>query len=89
MLEVKDIPQSYIPYVQIGLSIVLYMRSLLLVESFDLCLSNVLVRVIPRCFHFAKMCLRQVSPVKVQPEYLTSSSWGSLTCVYGLRACFS
>jgi hypothetical protein len=36
MLEVEAIHQSCIPSVQIGLSIVLYMRSLLLVESFDL-----------------------------------------------------
>jgi hypothetical protein len=32
MLEVEAIPQSCIPQVQIGLSIVIYMRSLLLVE---------------------------------------------------------
>jgi hypothetical protein len=31
MLEVEATPQSCIPYVQIGLTIVLYMRSLLLV----------------------------------------------------------
>jgi hypothetical protein len=63
MLEVEAIPQSCIPLVQIGLSIVLYMRSLLLVESFDLRPSNqyILVKVIPSCFHFAKMCLCQVS----------------------------
>jgi hypothetical protein len=36
MFEVEAVPQSCIPQVQIGLSIVLYMRSLLLVESFDL-----------------------------------------------------
>jgi hypothetical protein len=40
MLEVEAVPQSCISQVQIGLSIVLYMRSLLLVESFDLCPSN-------------------------------------------------
>jgi hypothetical protein len=40
MLEVEALPQSFIPYVQIGLSIVFYMRSLLLVESFDLRPSN-------------------------------------------------
>jgi hypothetical protein len=36
------------------------MRSLLLVESFDLCKSNqyILVMVIPGCFRFAKMCLK-------------------------------
>jgi hypothetical protein len=39
------------------LSIVLYMRSFLPVESFDFCPSNkyILVRVIPSCFAFAKM----------------------------------
>jgi hypothetical protein len=36
MLEVEAVPQSCIPLVQIGLSIILYMRSLLLVESLDL-----------------------------------------------------
>jgi hypothetical protein len=36
MLEVEAIPQNCILSVEIGLSIVLYMRSLLLVESFDL-----------------------------------------------------
>jgi hypothetical protein len=48
MLEVEAVPQSCIPKVQIGLSIVLYMRSLLLVESFDFRPSNqyILVRVI-------------------------------------------
>jgi hypothetical protein len=39
----------------------------LFVESFDLCPSNqyMLVKVIPSCFRFMKMCLFQVSPVKV------------------------
>jgi hypothetical protein len=46
-----------------GSSIVLYMRSLLAVESFDFRPSNqyILVRMIHSCFHFAKMCLCQVS----------------------------
>jgi hypothetical protein len=58
MLEVEAVPQ-------IGLSIVLYMRSLLLVESFNLRPSNqcILVRVIPSYFRFAKICLRQVSAI--------------------------
>jgi hypothetical protein len=45
--------------VQIGLSIALYKRSLLFVESFDLRPSNqyTLVRVIPSCFRFTKMYL--------------------------------
>jgi hypothetical protein len=34
ILEVEAVPQSCIPYVQIGLRIVLYMRCSLLVESF-------------------------------------------------------
>jgi hypothetical protein len=58
------------------------MRSLLLVESFDFRLSNqyVLVRVIPSCFRFAKMCLCQVSLLlRCSPGYLISSSWGSCT----------
>jgi hypothetical protein len=63
MLKGEAIPQSCIPQVQIGLSIVLYMRSLLFVESFDFRPSNqyILVRVIPNCFRFAKICLCQVS----------------------------
>jgi hypothetical protein len=36
MLEVEAVPQSCIPLVEIGLSIVLYMRSLFHVESFHL-----------------------------------------------------
>jgi hypothetical protein len=42
MMKVEAVSQSCIPYDQIGLSIVLYsyMRSLLLVESFDLRPSN-------------------------------------------------
>jgi hypothetical protein len=55
------------------------MRSLLLVESFDLRSSNqkILVRVIPSYFRFAKMCLCQVSLLsRCSPRYLTSS-WGS------------
>jgi hypothetical protein len=64
------------------------MRSLLFVESFDLCPSNqyTLVRVIPSCFHFAKMCLRLVSLLsRCSPRYLTSI-WGSCTLFVGVRA---
>jgi hypothetical protein len=71
--------------VQIGLSIVLYMRSLFLVESCGLRLSSqyVFVRVTPRCFRFAKMCLCQVkSPVKVQPEILDIFILEELHVVY-------
>jgi hypothetical protein len=81
MLEVEAVPQSCIPKVQIGLSIVLYMRSLLLVESSNFCPTNqyILVRVIPSCFRFAKMCLCQVSLLsRCSARYLTSS-WGSCT----------
>jgi hypothetical protein len=56
------------------------MRSLLLVESFDFRPSNqyILVRLIPSCFRFAKMCLCQVSLLSLcRPRYLISSSWGS------------
>jgi hypothetical protein len=82
MLEVEALPQSYNPKVQIGLSIVLYARILLLVESFDLRPSNqqILVRAIPRCFRFAKMCLCQVSLLsRCSPRHLTYSSCGSCT----------
>jgi hypothetical protein len=85
MLEVEAIPHGCIPYVQISLSIVLYMRSLLLVESFDLLPSNqyILVRVIPSCFRFAKMRLPHVSLLsRCSPRYLTSSSRGVAHCLY-------
>jgi hypothetical protein len=57
------------------------MRSLLLVEGVDFRPSNqyILVRVVPSCFRFAKMCLCQVSLLlSCSPRYLTSS-WGSCT----------
>jgi hypothetical protein len=67
ILEVEAVPQSCVSQVQIGLSIALYMSSLLLVERFDLRSSNqyILVRVIVSCFRFAKICLCQVNLVKV------------------------
>jgi hypothetical protein len=58
------------------------MRSLSLVERFDLCPSNqyILVRVIPSCFRFAEMYLCQISlPSGCSPRYLTPSSLGSCT----------
>jgi hypothetical protein len=67
---VEAIPQSCIQ-VQIGLSIVLYMRSLVLVESCDIRPSSqyILVRVIPSWFPFCENVLVPgKSPVKVQPE---------------------
>jgi hypothetical protein len=57
MLEVEAVPQSCITEVKIGLSIVLYMRSLLLVEIFDL----------PFC---ENVFVPGKSPVKMQPEIL-------------------
>jgi hypothetical protein len=73
--------------VQIDLSIVLYMKSLLLVESFDFHLSNqhILVRVSPSCFHFAKMCLCQV---RLLLRYLTSTSFVSCTCFSLCSECY-
>jgi hypothetical protein len=66
-------PELYsIGYVQMGLSIVLYKRSFLFVECFDLRPSNqcILVRVIPSCFHLTKMCLCQVSLLsRCSPRY--------------------
>jgi hypothetical protein len=60
------------------------MRSLLLVDSFDLHPSNqytrILVRVIPSCFRFVKICLCRLSLLSgCSPRYLISSSWGSCT----------
>jgi hypothetical protein len=43
-----------------------------MIESFDLWLSSeyILVRVTPSCFHFAKICLCQVSLLlKCSPRY--------------------
>jgi hypothetical protein len=69
------------------------MRSLFLVEGFDLCPSNqyILVRVSPSCFCFAKMFLCQVSLLsRCNPRYLASYSWGELHIVYmDQGACFS
>jgi hypothetical protein len=61
MLEVEAVVQSFILYVHIGLSIVLYMRRLLHVDILYLRPSNqyILVRVITSCFRFAKMCFCQ------------------------------
>jgi hypothetical protein len=77
--------------VQIDLSIVLYMRRLLFVESFDLHRSNqyIFVRVIPSCFRFMKICLCQISLLsRCSLTYLISSSWGELDIVYmGQGAC--
>jgi hypothetical protein len=81
MLEMEAIPQSSIPQVQIGLSIVLYTK-MLLVESFDLRSSNqyISVRVIPSCFRFAKICLCQVNLLsRCSPRYLISSYRGNCT----------
>jgi hypothetical protein len=58
------------------------MRSLLLVESFDLHLSSqyILVRLIPSCFHFVTLCLCQVSLLsRCSPRYLIFSSRRSCT----------
>jgi hypothetical protein len=54
MFEEEAVPQSCIPYVHIGLSIVLYTSSLLLVESFYLCPINILLMVIHNCFVLRK-----------------------------------
>jgi hypothetical protein len=52
------------------------------VANFDFHPSNqlILVMVIPSCFRFAKMCLRQVSLLsRCSLRYLTSSSRGRCT----------
>jgi hypothetical protein len=68
MLEVETVPQSCIPLVQIGLGIVLHMRSLLLVKSFDLRPSKqyTLFRVISWLFPFCEnVFVPGKSPVEV------------------------
>jgi hypothetical protein len=66
----------------IGLSIILYIRTLLLEESFGLHPNKryTLVRAISSYFRFAKMCLCQLRVLaRCSPKYLTSSFWGSCT----------
>jgi hypothetical protein len=60
------------------------MRRLLLVESFGLRLSNqyILVRLIPSCFHFTKMCLCQVSLLSRCSMRYLASVWGG-SCTWG------
>jgi hypothetical protein len=75
-------PESY----SVGLdwSIALNKRSLLFVESFDFRPSNqnILVRAIPSCYRFSKMCLCQVSLMsRYSPRYLTLSFLGELHIV--------
>jgi hypothetical protein len=63
------------------LGIVLYMRSLFLVEGCDLRPSSqyILVRVFPSCFQFVKMCLCQVRLLLwCSPSFVTFS-WESCT----------
>jgi hypothetical protein len=58
----------------------------MLVESFDLRPGNqyILMRVIPSCFRFAKMCLCQISLLsRCSPRYLTSLLGGVAHCLYG------
>jgi hypothetical protein len=58
------------------------MRSLLLIESLDLRLSNqyILVRESPSCLHLEKMCVCQVRRrSRWNPMYLTWFSWGICT----------
>jgi hypothetical protein len=80
MSEMEAVTQSFVPQVQIVLSIALYMRGLLFAMSFDLRPSNqcILVRAISS-LHFAKMhYLRKVSLLsRCSPRYLTFTSWGS------------
>jgi hypothetical protein len=67
------------------------MRNLLLVESSDLRQSNqyILVRVVPSCFRFAKMCLHQVSLLsKCSPRYFFFS-WELLIVYMDQGAFFS
>jgi hypothetical protein len=54
------------------------------VETFDLHPSKkyVLLRVIPSCFRFAKMCVPDKSVVKVQPEIIGIFFLGELHVVY-------
>jgi hypothetical protein len=83
---VEAMPHNCIPHVQIGLSIALYMRILLFVESSDFCpsIQYILVSIIPTCFCFVNMCLRQVSlMLRCNLRYLTSSWWGRCTLFIG------
>jgi hypothetical protein len=80
LLEVEAIPQSSFGWL-VGLSIVLYKRSLFLVESCDLRPSSqyILVRVFPFC---ENVLVPDKCPVKVQPEILDIFFLGELHIVY-------
>jgi hypothetical protein len=74
MSEVVSVPHGCTPEVQIGLSVALYMRIFLLVESFDFRPSSqcILVSVISSFFRTVNMCLRQISLMsRCNPRYLT------------------
>jgi hypothetical protein len=61
---------------------ILYMGIMLLVESFDFSSSSqcILVSVIPSCFRFVNMCLRQLILLsRCNPRYSTTSSSGRCT----------
>jgi hypothetical protein len=76
--------------VQIGLSVALYMRILLLEESFDFRPSSqcILVVVIPSCFRFVNVFALGKSHIEVQAEildillrnfYLVYMDWGQVS----------
>jgi hypothetical protein len=81
MVEVEVVPQSCIPLSPDWFEYCFIYKKFVASREFDFRPSNqhILVRVIPSCFRFAKMCLCQVSLLsRCSPRYLTSF-WGSCT----------
>jgi hypothetical protein len=77
MLEVEAVPK-----VVFRKSRLVWVELVELVESFDLrpSIQYILVRLIPSCFRFLKMFLRQASLLtRCSSRSLTSSSWKSCT----------
>jgi hypothetical protein len=76
---------SCISQTQIGLNIALRMKNLLLVETFNLHTSSqyILLRAIPSCCRFAKVCLRQVSLLLEYSPKLLTSPWMCCTRTAG------
>jgi prepilin signal peptidase PulO-like enzyme (type II secretory pathway) len=78
MFEVEALPQSCIPYIQIGLIIAMYKRSSLLVENSELRPSSQHILVSVPVVSILQICVWPgKSPVKVSRRQLTSLSWGS------------
>jgi len=80
LLELKTVPQSWIPKVHIGLKMALYNSNLFSINSCDLLPSSqyILLSWIPSYFCLVVMCFLQFSLwSRCNPKYLASSAWGT------------